>query len=75
MMTIGVTGGSGAGKTTVLHEAQRRGALILDCDEIYHELLETSGKMLAAYFYEHVHNSTYEKAGQHGSGLSQGPPH
>ena len=47
MMTIGVTGGSGAGKTTVLHEAQRRGALILDCDEIYHELLETSGKMLA----------------------------
>ena len=47
MMTIGVTGGSGAGKTTVLHEAQRRGALILDCDEIYHQLLETSGKMLA----------------------------
>ena len=47
MMTIGVTGGSGAGKTTVLHEAQRRGALSLDCDEIYHQLLETSGKMLA----------------------------
>ena len=47
MLIIGVTGGSGAGKTTVLREAQRRGALILDCDEIYHELLETSAKLRA----------------------------
>ncbi len=47
MLILGVTGGSGAGKTTVLLEAQRRGALILDCDEIYHELLATSGKMLS----------------------------
>ena len=47
MMILGVTGGSGAGKTTVLSEAKRRGALILDCDEIYHELLETSPDMLA----------------------------
>ena len=47
MLIIGVTGGSGAGKTTVLREAEKRGALILDCDEIYHALLETSPKMLA----------------------------
>ena len=47
MMIIGVTGGSGAGKTTVLREAQRRGAMILDCDEIYHELLVSCPKMLA----------------------------
>ena len=47
MLTIGVTGGYGAGKTTVLQEAEKRGALILDCDEIYHGLLETSVKMLA----------------------------
>ena len=47
MMIIGVTGGTGAGKTTVLLEAQRRGALILDCDEIYHGLLKTSKKMLS----------------------------
>lgn len=46
MLTVGVTGGSGAGKTTVLREAERRGALILNCDEIYHALLERSGSML-----------------------------
>ena len=47
MLIIGVTGGSGAGKTTVLLEAEKRGALILDCDEIYHELLATAKPMLA----------------------------
>ena len=47
MMIVGVTGGTGVGKTTVLQEAQRRGAEILDCDEIYHELLKTSPAMLA----------------------------
>ncbi len=46
MRIIGVTGGSGAGKTTVLREAEKRGALILDCDEIYHALLESSPKLL-----------------------------
>ncbi len=47
MKVIGVTGPTGAGKTTVLREAEARGALILDCDEIYHELLNTSPKMLS----------------------------
>ncbi len=47
MLTIGVTGGAGAGKTTMLREAEARGALILDCDEIYHALLRTSPKMLS----------------------------
>ena len=46
MLIIGVTGGSGAGKTTVLREAEKRGALVLDCDEIYHELLATSPALL-----------------------------
>ena len=47
MLILGVTGPTGAGKTTVLREAEARGALVLDCDEIYHELLNTGKKMLA----------------------------
>lgn len=47
MVIIGVTGGSGSGKTSFLREAEDRGALVLDCDEIYHALLETSPGLLA----------------------------
>lgn len=47
-MTIGITGGTGCGKTTLLHEIQKRGALVLDCDEIYHQLLKTDQALLAA---------------------------
>ena len=43
---IGLTGGTGSGKTTVLRYLTRRGALGLDCDEIYHELLQDSVPML-----------------------------
>ena len=39
MLTIGVTGGTGAGKTSALRTFDRSGALALDCDAIYHELL------------------------------------
>ena len=35
---IGITGGSGSGKTTALKVLEGFGALILDCDAIYHEL-------------------------------------
>lgn len=46
-MIIGITGGTGCGKTTLLNEIARRGGLILDCDAIYHELLGTDGQMLS----------------------------
>lgn len=39
MYTIGITGGTGAGKTSALRVLDRSGALVLDCDAIYHELL------------------------------------
>lgn len=46
-MILGITGGTGGGKTTVLRAAEKRGALVLDCDEIYHELLCTCPELLA----------------------------
>ena len=47
-MILGITGGTGCGKTTLLHVIADRGGLILDCDEIYHELLKSDRQMLAA---------------------------
>ena len=37
-MILGITGGSGCGKTTALKAVQDLGGLVLDCDAIYHEL-------------------------------------
>ena len=47
-MIIGITGGSGCGKTTLLNIIRDRGGLVLDCDAIYHELLKTDKAMLSA---------------------------
>ena len=47
-MIIGITGGTGCGKTTLLDIIRSAGGLVLDCDEIYHELLETDQSMLCA---------------------------
>ena len=42
---VGITGGSGCGKTTALRTLEKRGALILDADSIYHELTRCSGEL------------------------------
>ena len=47
MTIVGITGGSGCGKTTALRELEKHGALLLDCDAVYHELLEKSGDLIA----------------------------
>ena len=47
-MIIGITGGSGCGKTTLLKVVREMGGAVLDCDAIYHELLQTDKGMLAA---------------------------
>ena len=47
-MIIGITGGTGCGKTTLLNLIADCGGLILDCDAIYHELLLSDQEMLAA---------------------------
>ena len=47
-MILGITGGTGCGKTTLLGCIRDCGGVILDCDAIYHGLLTTDTAMLAA---------------------------
>ena len=47
-MIIGITGGTGCGKTTALKVIEALGGTVLDCDAIYHELLQTDDALLAA---------------------------
>ena len=46
MHIFGITGTTGSGKTSVLEAFRKKGALLLDCDRLYHDLLETSEGML-----------------------------
>ena len=47
-MIIGITGGTGCGKTTALNAIRQLGGIVLDCDAIYHGLLRTDERLLAA---------------------------
>ena len=47
-MILGITGGTGCGKTTLLTCIGSQGGLILDCDAIYHDLLRTDLALLGA---------------------------
>lgn len=47
MKVIGITGPTGAGKTTVLHVLKDLGAEILDADRVYHQLLRENTKLKA----------------------------
>ena len=47
-MIIGITGGTGCGKTTLLNVIREKGGIVLDCDAIYHELLKSDVQMLRA---------------------------
>ena len=47
-MIIGITGGTGCGKTTLLEEIRKLGGTVLDCDVIYHQLLQRDKEMLTA---------------------------
>lgn len=47
-MIIGITGGTGCGKTTLLELIRQKGGLVLDCDAIYHQLLKTDTDLLSA---------------------------
>ena len=45
---IGITGGTGCGKTTALLALEELGFHIIDCDALYHHLLKTDSQMLTA---------------------------
>ena len=47
-MIIGITGGTGCGKTTALSILEQMGGLIIDCDRVYHDLLKTDKSLLAS---------------------------
>ena len=47
-MIIGITGGTGCGKTTALEVIRELGGVVLDCDAIYHQLLKTDPALLSA---------------------------
>ena len=47
LKVIGITGGTGCGKTTALRELEDMGAMIIDCDALYHDMLKENTQMLA----------------------------
>ena len=44
---IGITGGTGCGKTTALNAIRKLGGTVIDCDKVYHRLLEYDEAMLS----------------------------
>lgn len=46
MLIIGLTGPTGAGKTTVLRALGELGCVCVDCDALYHQLLDTSPQLV-----------------------------
>lgn len=48
MKIIGITGPTGAGKTTALYALESLGGRVLDCDAVYHDLLEHHAGMRSA---------------------------
>lgn len=47
-MIIGITGGTGCGKTTALNVIREMGGIVIDCDAVYHDLLKTDKALLGA---------------------------
>lgn len=45
MKILGITGGSGSGKTTALFVLEELGAKIIDCDKVYHDLMDSNAEM------------------------------
>ena len=45
-MIIGITGGTGCGKTTALNAIRQLGGTVIDCDAVYHWLLQYDADLL-----------------------------
>ncbi|WP_409968564.1 L-threonylcarbamoyladenylate synthase [Bengtsoniella intestinalis] len=46
-VVLGLTGGTGSGKTSALKAVSAMGGQVLDCDNIYHEMLKTDQALVA----------------------------
>ncbi len=63
-MIIGITGGTGCGKTTLLEHIRKAGGTIIDCDRVYHDLLACDADLagaIAARFPDAVQNGVVER--------------
>lgn len=63
-MIIGITGGTGCGKTTLLEHIRNAGGMIIDCDRVYHDLLAHDADLagaIAARFPDAVQNGIVER--------------
>ena len=63
MKVIGITGPTGAGKTTALHVLRELGAEVIDADAVYHALLRENGGLksaLVSAFGERILNGVGE---------------
>lgn len=61
---LGITGGSGAGKSTVVEIWRRLGAVILNADTVYHELLQENAGLvteIASVFPEVVNDGVVDR--------------
>ena len=47
-VVLGLTGGTGAGKTSALRALEDMGGTVIDCDALYHERLENNEEMRSA---------------------------
>lgn len=47
-MIVGITGGTGCGKTTALRAFEALGGTVIDCDRVYHRLLQEDQALLRA---------------------------
>ena len=45
MTVLGITGPTGAGKTTLLREVEKLGGTVIDCDRVYHGMLESDSAL------------------------------
>lgn len=45
---IGITGGTGCGKTTALNALRELGFFLIDCDALYHRMLEEDAALVAS---------------------------
>ena len=48
LWVLGITGGTGCGKTSLLRRVAARGGLCIDCDAVYHRLLREDAHLLEA---------------------------